>query len=279
MNAISRSFLLLALVIFVTALVPIFGCPTGSQGQSDLTSRVETLEGQVAALNAKLTHVRVVQGDINGLAGPHFIIEGCNVHVRDGDGPPSDDVNVLNGLGNLIVGYNELPPTLGFGRNGTHNVVIGSEHQYTSSGGLVSGRENNLTGLASSVTGGSRNTAGSNFSSISGGSLNHTSGAHASVGGGTSNIAFGSFSSISGGRANGANGNYSSVTGGFGNTLFGESSSASGGTANVVTGENASISGGSSNLAEGVNSSVSGGNSRTVSNIDDWAAGALFQSN
>jgi hypothetical protein len=271
--------LLLASVIFVTALVPIFGCPTGGQGQSNLTSRVETLEGQVAALNAKLANVRVVQGDINGLAGPHLIIEGCNLHVRDGDGPPDDDVIVLNGLGNLIVGYNELPPNLGQGRTGSHNVVIGSEHQYTSSGGLVAGRENNVTGVASSVTGGSRNTAASNFSSISGGSLNHTSGAHASVGGGTSNIAFGSFSSISGGRANGANGNYSSVSGGFGNTIFGESSSASGGKGNVVTGENASISGGAMNLAEGAESSVSGGSSRTVSNTDDWAAGALFQDN
>ena len=172
-----------------------------------------------------LSHLSIVGVD-DGMGGKAKTIRitGANLQIVNGLGATNGnpdfptqidpELTAVNGVGNLIVGYNELPPNLGLGRTGTHNVVIGSEHQYTSSGGLVAGRENNIRGVASSVTGGSRNTAGGNFSSISGGSLNHTSGAHASVGGGTSNIAFGSFSSISGGRANGANGSFSSVSGG-----------------------------------------------------------------
>jgi len=284
-NAISRSFLLLALVIFVTALVPIFGCPTGSQGQSDLTSRVVTLEGQVAALNAalsaveaKLANVSVVQGDINGVAGPHLIIEGCNLHVRDGSGTTVDS-KALNGLGNLIVGYNELPSIPQFGRTGSHNVVIGSEHEYTSFGGLVAGQNNSVTGAASSVSGGRSNEASGSFSNVSGGASNTAVGSDSNVSGGRSNEASGSFSSVSSGGNNTAFGSSSSVSGGTGNRAFGEFSSVSGGNGNGAAGTNASVSGGSSNGASGENSSVSGGNSRVVGSIDDWAAGTLFENN
>ena len=255
MNALSRSFLLLASVILVTALVPILGCPTESQGQSDLTSRVETLEGQVAALNAslqaleaKLANVSVVQGEINGLAGPHLIIEGINLHVRDGSGS-TDDNKALNGLGNLIIGYNELSPFPQFGRTGSHNLVIGSEHEYTSFGGLVAGRRNSVTGPDSSVSGGFDNVASGSQSSVSGGNINVARGTQSSVSGGQDNDASGEISSVSGGENNDASGEISSVSGGF------------------------------NNEASGLTSSVSGGSNRTAPDANDWAAGSLFEDN
>jgi hypothetical protein len=44
----------------------------------------------LTGLAATLQHVRVDHGEINGLAGPHLIIEGCNVHVRSGSGATDD---------------------------------------------------------------------------------------------------------------------------------------------------------------------------------------------
>ena len=51
-------------------------------------------------------YVRVVPGDVNGLSGPHVMVEGANFHVRSGSGYTNDG-GVPSGRGNLIVGYNE----------------------------------------------------------------------------------------------------------------------------------------------------------------------------
>jgi hypothetical protein len=254
MNALSRSLVLLSTVIVLTALVPIFGCPTGGQGQGNLEGRVQSLEGQVASLNAalaaveaKLTHVSVDQGTINGVNGPHLIIEGCNVHVRDGIGTTDDDVSALNGLGNLIVGYNPLPNTQDFDRKGSHNVVIGDDHEYPNYGGLVAGTNNDVTGVSASITGGSINIASGNRSSVNGGTLNTASGGASSVNGGDSNSATASHTAVNGGQAN------------------------------VASNFLATVNGGQRNEASGSFSTVSGGSDRTATNTDDWVAGSLFE--
>ncbi|MCG8590604.1 MAG: hypothetical protein MJE66_15035, partial [Proteobacteria bacterium] len=64
--------------------------------------------------------------------GNDVFFEGCNVHVRNGAGT----TNTTNGLGNLIIGYNEagaVPPT----RTGSHNLVVGEAHGYSSYAGVV----------------------------------------------------------------------------------------------------------------------------------------------
>ena len=74
--------------------------------------RITALEAQVAVLMDLLQYVSVRQDEIDGLAGPHFIIEGANVHIRSGSGVSWDDCwdgplpDCMRGLGNLIVGYN-----------------------------------------------------------------------------------------------------------------------------------------------------------------------------
>jgi len=78
-----------------------------------------------------------------------------------------------NGLGNLIVGYNE-PRVLDEDiRTGSHNVVIGQEHNFSHFGGIVVGLRNAIRGNFAAVSGGNENTA-SGFSAVVSGGRNRT---------------------------------------------------------------------------------------------------------
>jgi hypothetical protein len=162
--------------------------------------------------------------------------------------PATRTNNASNGLGNLIVGYNESRVVFGGtdDRTGSHNVVVGEFNNFSSFGGLVVG------------------------------GFNEISGQFASVSGGTANTASGFGSSVSGGSANTASGDFSSVSGGAGNTASGFFSSVSGGLNNKASGNIASVSGGDENTASGDVSSVSGGSNRTAPGQFNWAAGPLF---
>ncbi len=89
-----------------------------------LAQRVAELEARVAALTAALDEtqeilqfVHVEPGELNDLIGPHWIIEGANVHVRSGSGITRDACATLapdhptgesfTGLGDLLVGDDE----------------------------------------------------------------------------------------------------------------------------------------------------------------------------
>lgn len=212
MSNLSRSFILFLVVVLVTALVPIFGCPSPTDGQSNLTSRVEALEAQVAALEAKLEHVSVQTGKLNGVKGPHLIIEGCNVHIRSGSGDTADSAG-LTGRGNLFIGYNESRASETYGRLGSHNLVVGQYHEYSSYGGFVAGEYNTVAGAGASVSGGNQNYAVDSCSSVSGGRINTA-------------LSFGS--SVSGGYGCTAGGVDASVSGGSGRTAPGGSDWAGG---------------------------------------------------
>ena len=179
---------------------------------------------------------------------PTVFFSGVNVHIDNGAG----QTDSLNGIGNLIVGYNELS-LISLNKFGSHNLIVGRGHNYSTFGSVVFGRENSITG---------------EFSVVSGGSRNRASGLHASVSGGTRNTAAEATSSISGGRENTASGRNSSVSGGVGGTTLGESSSISGGSSNTASGSAASVSGGELNTASGDRSSISGGDNIINSNND-----------
>ena len=209
-----------------------------------LNTTVGTLQSKVmaiandGALGPLGTYVKVVDtGSINGLTGPHVIFEGANVHIRSGSGFTDDNTTqaafgvsffgdasgtpseTLTGRGNLIIGYDEtsaLSGTLSSGpRTGSHNLVVGPVHTFSSWGGMVAGFKNAITGISSSVSGGGGNTAsGVFFSSVSGGEQNTASGQGSSVSGGVLNTASGNASSVSGGGQNTASGGSSSVSGG-----------------------------------------------------------------
>ena len=231
--------------------------------------------------------------DVDGQAKADVVFEGCNVHIRNGD----SSTNTTNGLGNLIVGYNEDLNTVGVrfprtaGRNdrsGSHNVVIGPEHEYSSHSGLVvgvgniisgayasvsGGRDNEASGDYGSVSGGQNNEASDDAASVSGGVANVASGSYASVSGGQSNMATSTAASISGGTSNRVNGTAASVSGGYRNVAESASASVSGGQNNVARAPSASVSGGYNNVASGQASSVSGGQSNVASGISASVSG------
>src|SRR5881396_3354346 len=254
-----------------------------------LQDTINKLEGVVGDLLTRLACVSRQTGEINGVSGPHLLITGCNVHIRSGSGMTGDTTN----LGNLIIGYNEPRNTTDTtNRTGSHTLIIGPEHQFTASGGLLAGyrstvtadfasvsggRDNTASGNAASVSGGFTNAASGLEASVSGGELNTASGDFASVSGGQSNTASGFVASVSGGRQNTASGNVASVSGGRQNTASANDASVSGGGANTASGAIASVSGGELNTASGFAASVSGGKSRAASGTDDWVAGGLFQ--
>jgi hypothetical protein len=92
-------------------------------------------------------------------------ITGANLRLLNGLG----STETTNGLGNLIVGYPEPRDRGETQQTGSHNVVVGKQHQFSSFGGLVVGLQNEIRGAFASVSGGVRNTAAGHFSSVSGG--------------------------------------------------------------------------------------------------------------
>ena len=260
----------LAFALILVVLIPV----AESAQKGGLADRVAQLEAQVAAMEEILQFVYVETEPINNLAGPHWIIEGANVHVRSGSGDTHDgcvlfgpgypSCESLTGLGNVIVGYNEVRRRGSTLRTGSHNVVVGRSHSYSSFGGLVAGLANNISGAFASVSGGQHGFAVGDYSSVSGGSAN---------------LATGDSSSVSGGFNSYAAGDYSSVSGGFVNTASGDYSSVSGGSSNEASGTRSSVSGGVLNEASGQRSSVSGGQGRDAPDDSSWAAGSLFEEN
>ncbi len=182
---------------------------------AELEAQIKEFEAQVEALTAAmqemqeiLQFVHVETGEMWGVRGPHWIIEGANVHVWSGVGktygvvcpPGSPDCVSSNGLGNLVVGYNEFFHSETPLRWGMHNLIVGPEHEYLGSGGFIAGRHNSIVNRGASVTGGIHNSAQSSYSSVSGGRENLASGGAASVSGGFGNVASGAWSSVSGGE-------------------------------------------------------------------------------
>jgi len=258
--------------------------PKGEPGDAgthlaDLQARNDNLEARLARLEGLLESVSLAQG------GQTVRFTGVNVQIVSGSG--STDADPPNGLGNLIIGYNELrgedcdetngpscdypmtgcPPSdydwcnCWNSRWGSHNLIIGSGNNYDGSGGFVGGRFN---------------TIGGSFSSVTAGQCNRTENRLASVSGGLANRAAGVAATVVGGARNYAGGEMSSVVGGDGSDALGIRSIA-GGASNRATGEASSAIGGLENEANGRYSSVSGGRLRSVSGESDWAAGSLFE--
>lgn len=167
---------------------------------------------------------------INGVAGPHIIFQGVNVHIESGTGA-TDDFGQLTGLGNLIIGYNEPGTALRFG---SHNLIVGPGHSYESYGGLVAGEANIVRAPSATVSGGTNNLAAGHASIICGGDTNTISdlGEHASIVGGDNNQVTGAFATAVGGRDNAAGGAYANVIGGSENRASGLLSLIAGGAQN-----------------------------------------------
>ena len=285
-------------------------------GNADLEARIAVLESLVIQLQAQidgnataitatedtLQYVSVIDGELNGVAGPHFIIEGANVHVRSGAGSTSEQCRGQDfacprrtGLGNLIIGYNEpREPWIDVLRNGEYVAQqTNGAHASTAtlcaadpafrdidglplcdrregSHGLIMGRWNNNMGHANIVAG-LTNDVGGHFVSVIGGQQNSATANYSVVSGGLLNRAYGFGSSVGGGFYNMTGlgidsglGRHASVSGGAFNVGEGEKSSVTGGVGNLAAGMHSSISGGEYNRTLNFSSAISGGNNNSA---------------
>lgn len=282
--------LALVVVVGAIALSVMPSAKAQGGGQQSLAARVAALETKVAALRATVnnqtTQIAAMQTQVDSQAdqiaalenllihfsriGNEVFITGANLHIRNGMG----STETINSVGNLIVGYNEIRfPLDQNDRNGSHNIVVGRQNNFSRFGGLVVGLSNEISGNFASVSGGAYNTASGDFASVSGG-------------GGVifvpflpptrrvipfGNIASGEGASVSGGQGNIASGNYASVSGGGGATVTPFLIFKRG---NVASGYTASVSGGAANTAADASASVSGGLGITQSTVFGWSAGS-----
>jgi len=226
------------------------------QLQGDLTAeraaRVagdEALASALASLDARVGDLET-WGDFfslttldDGMGGPLTTVRlaGANLQVVNGtgttDGPP-------NGLGNVVVGYNELGRSPFDVRTGSHMLVAGTRNSYSGYGGLVVGVGHLVSASYGTVAGGANNIVGGDFSAVYGGFAHIASGLGSVILGGQDNRASGLRATVVGGTRNEARGLYSSIGGGEGNFTLGQSSV---------------IGGGYQNQAEGIRSVISGG--------------------
>lgn len=201
----------------------------GGAGGNGVNERIESLEAAVAQLTTALAaetaareaadaalqesidevsggsipqvltdlanYVTVNPNPINGLAGPHIIFTGANLHIRNGQGGTYFS---STGVGNLIVGYNSIVVGTET-RLGSHNVVIGDAHSYPSMGGFVAGFGNRAMGIATSVSGGEFNSAIEQMSSVTGGTNNTAQAMDSTVSGGLNRSTTTQFEWVAGG--------------------------------------------------------------------------------
>jgi len=203
-----------------------------------LINRVNSLETQVAQLQSQLAAIRSSNVmalnsyiTVQPTGSPKVVFTGINVQIVNGLG----NTGSINGLGNLIVGYDEDRPALhpdyrmpdcslgqhddpsynvAAGRaacesnggvwavnhkSGSHNLIVGEGHNYSSSGCVVFGTWNTVNAQGATVTAGVGNKAIRNTSSVTGGIGNWAADHQAGVHGGEYNMARGLRASILGG--------------------------------------------------------------------------------
>jgi hypothetical protein len=253
-------------VFVVAALAASFDADAGvvqeQQAQiDDLIERVEDLEAANGALQALLAGV--------SRSNDTLLFEGMNLQIVNGLGATDGDTGdgpEVNGLGNLVVGYDEVRGCGGAicpaNKYGSHNLVIGADNMYTSYGSLVVGENN---------------SAFAPYASVVGGYFNDATGWYSTVVGSAGNVAEGNWSSVLGAYTGTASGIHSTAVGGDDASASGGFSTVLGGNHNVASGTFSTVTGGYWNEASGNGASVSGGESRTAAGTSDWAAGSLWE--
>ncbi|MBI4603279.1 MAG: hypothetical protein HY721_15100 [Planctomycetes bacterium] len=178
-------------------------------GSGNVCDELNELKQRVAELEALTRDMSIVEGDAR-VPGRTVLFTGVNVQIVTGLGR----TETTNGVGNLIVGYQEFrgqaegPPTEeGVNtRTGSHNIVVGARHNYSSSSGLLVGAESSLIGPGCAILGGHGS---------------RVLGSHSVIVGGAGSCTHGSGSVIVAGENNTTNGGASAIIGGVGNRTTG----------------------------------------------------------
>jgi hypothetical protein len=132
------------------------------------TAQITPLFGVTAEHREILDHMSIVYLD-DGQGGTTKTIRISDVNVQVVNGLESTET--INGLGNLIVGYNEFR-TLENNRTGSHSIVLGKENNYNKYASTVGGISNSVNGEYSSIITGISNVVNANGSCVIGGSEN-----------------------------------------------------------------------------------------------------------
>ena len=198
-----------------TTLVTVDDLAAATERIATLENANEALQERVDTLEQKLWPVTYHPEGLDGK--PTLRISGANLQVDNGTGSS----RTTNGVGNVIVGYNETSPLRADPQHsGSHNLVLGYGHEFTSWGGLLGGLANAVHGAAG-VAFGQTNAVDGDSAAVTGGFINSASGHATSVSGGFRNTASGDRSSVTGGSRNAASDDDSSVSGGVNNTASG----------------------------------------------------------
>lgn len=226
--------------------------------QTITVSAFQAIADLQAALASFTQYIEI--GAHNGVPVVRFT--GVNVQIVDGSG---DTEGPTNGRGHLIIGYDNQPRPGGapMDKTGSHNLVLGDEHTYSSYGGAVVGSRNDITGIYASVVGAHQSTASGPYASVTGGRFNTASSDYASVSGGANNTTSGWTASVTGGVGNTTSFDFTSVSGGQNNTANGDQASVNGGTNNSAQGQAASVLGGVTNFANSQWGTIAGGDGLT----------------
>lgn len=206
-----------------------------------LEADLDTLTGDVGGLSSDIATIEadyLVASDLTGLATESYVdtelgditpgiddldaylnvdpstdsvvFSAANVYVQSGSGTTH---GTTNGLGNLIVGYDE---DNGDDKTGSHNLIVGRYHTYSSYGGIVGGRDNAVTGSEASVLAGLGGVASGNGSAIISGVYGESSGDYSAVVAGFDSMASGTYAAAIGGAEADAAFGSSVVLGGYG---------------------------------------------------------------
>jgi hypothetical protein len=113
---------------------------------SALDTSVADLDTVVSALDTSLKCIDS-SSDSESLT-----FSGCNIYIQNGE----NKTDTTNEKGNLIIGYGETANCRdsNCSRTGSHNLMVGMNHRYTSYGGIVAGSSNAITAPHASVVGG-----------------------------------------------------------------------------------------------------------------------------
>jgi hypothetical protein len=199
-------------------------CLDGAPAEHPICQQLADSDRQVAALTSTLdsldTTVNTIESRVHvaeqtlspidyDARSKSVVFTGVNVQIRNGAGATDGDTD---GTGNLIIGWNEADED--DGRTGSHNVIVGSHHDWVGHSGIAVGVDHDLLTDAGATVGGESNVVSAHGAVLIGGQDNEATGA-GSVGiGGAENLLAGELSIATGGYRNDAEGAYSVILGG-----------------------------------------------------------------
>ncbi len=168
----------------------------------------------------------------NGAAPTQLVMQGSNVNIISANLGIEDGLGgafsiseskygqllraqePVNGLGNLIIGYNSNGSI-----TGSHNLIMGDSNNASSFGAIVSGLYNSSSAPFSTVLNGFQNNSISLCSTILGGQGNNSTGNFSLIADGVNNVANGAYSSVVDGYTCTADDIGGAILGGYNYTL------------------------------------------------------------